>query len=312
MWVVRFSTLHTGYQKDRPRTHVTIVINLKTFLTWLFLLAACYVFGSYLVQNRHVWKYTLSDAEGYFFYLPSVFVHGNFEDYQIRNAAYFECLPGTGKLFTRYTCGTAMLEAPFFLAANVSRRVQGFDPNIYNSEDYGVAMLLGACFYGVLGLFFLFKILRRHFENPWAARLTVALLLLGTNLLHYVTSEPGMAHVYSFFLASLLIYLTPGIYEKPTYGRFLAMGVLLGWLVLIRPTNIVLALFPLLSGLQSGGGNRTPAFFQKSPAKNHLRRPGCVARLASAISVLAARDGRLDFLFLHHARLRQLGKTAHP
>ncbi|MEK7253980.1 MAG: hypothetical protein AAB316_04495, partial [Bacteroidota bacterium] len=226
---------------------------MKSFLAWLLILAATYSFGSYLVQNQPPNRYVWSDAEGYFLYLPSVFVHGNFKDYRVRTKNQFKRFPGTDKIFTKYTCGVAMLEAPFFLAAYVSRWVQGFeDPGFYETEDYGVAMLMGACFYGVLGLFFVHKTLRRHFENPWAARLTIALLLLGTNLLHYMVRAPGMPHVYSFFLASLLIYLTPGIFEKPTWWRFFAAGGLLGWLVLIRPTNAVLAIFPLLYGFTSG------------------------------------------------------------
>ena len=74
-----------------------------------------------------------------------------------------------------------------------------------------------------------------------------------------------MSHVYSFFLASLLVYLTPGLFCRPSFGKYLGAGLVAGLIVLIRPSNIVLLFYPLLYGViswKSFGGRLV--FLQKN------------------------------------------------
>ncbi len=222
----------------------------KTALYCILLIAACYIFGSSLVGNKHQGHYIWSDAEGYYMYLPAVFVTGTFHKMPVLSKNQFPFYPGTEKIFTKYSYGVAFFEMPFFLLAYLSRVIQGYNPGHFFAGDYSVGMLLGACVYGVLGLLFMYKSLLREYKSKNADLLTCASFLLGTNLLHYITAAPGMSHIYSFFLISLIVYLTPRFYERATWGIFLGMGFLFGFVILIRPTNILVVLYPLLYGIK--------------------------------------------------------------
>lgn len=241
------------------------------------MVAASYIYGSWLVDFEHEAKYIWADAEGYYMYLPAVMMYGgDFGEIPVRTEVHFKHYPGTEKYFTKYSYGVAVLEAPFFLGAYGSRIIQGFDPDVYDADDYSVALLLAACIYGVLGLFFLWRTLQRHFQNRWVSGLAIATIFLGTNLLHYMVRAPGMSHVYSFFIMSVLVWLTPKLYRAPTFKTYLWGGLLAGLIVLIRPTNGVLLLYPLLYGVTSwtGLGERFLFF------KNHLPKLLLAAALA--------------------------------
>lgn len=209
----------------------------------LFILA----FGAYraAVIHERFWNGMIwSDTEGYYLYLTGLFINGGFEDLFVRTEGQFPLYPGTNKRFTKYTCGVAMLQAPFFLAAHTAARLGGQPADGY-SYPYLRAVQLAALLYGFLGLLILRRALLRHF-SPWVTFFTILGLYFGTNLMHYHIQEPGMSHIYSFFLFALFVYFTPRFYERPGWGIFAGMGLLLGLITLIRPTNILVLLYLLL------------------------------------------------------------------
>ena len=56
----------------------------------------------------------------------------------------------------------------------------------------------------------------------------------------------NIAHVYNFFLFSLLLYMIPRYLKKPGRLNSVLLGAVLGWIILIRPTSIIVAiLIPL-------------------------------------------------------------------
>lgn len=210
-------------------------------------------FAAYRAINLHprffngtIW----SDAEGYYLYLPAVFINGGFEDLPVRTEVQFPILEGTNKRFTKYTCGVAIMQAPFFLGAHLIAISTKDIPADGIAPVYVKGIQLAALLYGFLGLLFLRRILLRHF-TPWVVLLTIVGFFFGTNLFHYMVQEPGMSHIYTFFLFSLFIYLTPQFYKRPGLPIFALMGLLLGWITLIRPTNLVLVLYLLLYNINS-------------------------------------------------------------
>ncbi len=227
---------------------------------WPILFILLYVYGSWLIDNRHGGYYISSDAEGYFMYLPAVFIHHRFENIPVKTVAQFPDYPGTHKPWNRYTYGVALMEAPFFLAAYASRWIQKLDLSDPFAADYSVALLLAGSFYLTFGLFFLYKTLIRIFDPPpgtareWATGLngkrivwiTLVVLVLGTNLLHYAIREPGMSHIYSFALICILQYYLPAFYRTPSVRNTLRVGLPFCLTTLIRPTNILLFIFIFL------------------------------------------------------------------
>ncbi|MCI4649090.1 hypothetical protein [Phaeodactylibacter sp.] len=241
---------------------------MKNFLKsigrfWMrYYLLILLLFAGYRAANtpgRFIRGMIWSDAEGYYLYLPAVLIQGGFEDFQVRTEAQFPNYEGTNKRFTKYTCGVAMLELPFFLIGHFWAKVLSMPADGY-SYPYIVALQLAGLFYGFLGLLLLKEILARYFK-PVVVMMTVAGFFLGTNLYHYILQEPGMSHVYSFFLFGLFVWLTPRFYEQPGLKIFGGMGLLAGLIVLIRPTNILLLLYLLLFGLRSWADVRERLLF---------------------------------------------------
>lgn len=232
---------------------------LRYYLLVLLVLASVQVIG---LQKRFQKGLIWSDAEGYYLYLPALFIHGGFEGLPVRTEAQFPIYEDTGKRFTKYTYGVALMQAPFFLGAHGLALATGRTADGYSHYYIRALQIAGLC-YGFLGLLLLQIVLSRNFR-PLIVMFTVIGLFLGTNLYHYTLQEPGMSHVYSFFLFGLFVWLTPRFYEQPDWRRFGAMGLLAGLIVLIRPTNIVLLLYLLLYGLRSWGDVRARlAFFQQ-------------------------------------------------
>ncbi len=190
-----------------------------------------------------------SDAEGYYLYLPALFIYGGFDKIPIRTEAQFPKYPGTEKRFTKYTNGVAFMQAPFFFAAHLrakaDRKADGY------SIFYVYGVLWAALFYAVSGVWLLVKTLRRYFSRT-VAWFAVMAVFWGSNLFHYTVHEPGMSHVYSFFLVSCLVWLSPKLYEEPPSRKWILLsGLVAGMMVLIRPTNIVLLLYPALYGVST-------------------------------------------------------------
>lgn len=189
-----------------------------------------------------------SDSEGYYMYLPAVFIYHTFEKDSLPSLSHKEDLPypGTNLILNRYTYGVALLETPFFLLTHLFASLDWFGSSAPTgfSGSYSDALIYSGVFYAMLGLWFLFKALGQIFST-WTAFFTSQLIFLGTNAFYYTVGEPGTSHIFSFFLCAWLVYLTPQWYTKSTVWNSLALGFVAGMIVLIRPTNIIVLLYPL-------------------------------------------------------------------
>lgn len=183
------------------------------------------------------------DKADYYIYLPATFIY----KWDVNRFEKGIDLPRVGftldhknqKIFTKTTCGVAILWVPFFLAAHGIALVSGIHADGFSLYYEHFAVIPGAIFL-VLGLFFLRKFLTRYF--PTAVTYAVVLLLfLGTNLYFYGIDEGLMSHIHSFFLFSLYLFLLGKFLdsEKKPPGLFIAISFTLSLAILIRPTNII-------------------------------------------------------------------------
>lgn len=141
------------------------MMNFSAKKLWILLFFLSYWLGSSLVGHDHRGKYIASDGEGYYMYLPALFIFGTFEDIPVVTKYEYQPYPGTNKITTRFTYGVALMEAPFFAIAQLSRKIQGLDTSQPFAGDISVLLLMAGCFYTILGLFFVSKTLSRHFHN---------------------------------------------------------------------------------------------------------------------------------------------------
>ncbi len=220
------------------RAFIRIVAGVLLLFTYIILVWLSNSYNKYPVED---WRSDLyADKSGYYIYLPATFIYGFHQqnypdkiDFRLGNGFGFV----DGKLMTKYTCGVAMLNAPFFLAAHQLRDKSTIEPAGF-SKLYTTSARYAAAFYLLAGCVFLFIFLKRRFKLLPVA-VTILLLIFGSNLYHYVFVEPLMSHIYSFALFSLLLLLTDNLWIKPGRAILAGIGLIAGLIVLTRPTNLI-------------------------------------------------------------------------
>ena len=99
--------------------------------------------------------------------------------------------------------GEAIMIAPFFVVAHALTRWTNLSPDGFTLYYQHAAGLAGLC-YVLAGLWFLRRLLRRHFGDG-VADATVVSLLAGTSLYHYATFDSAWSHAFSFALCAALL-----------------------------------------------------------------------------------------------------------
>ncbi len=185
-----------------------------------------------------------SDMQGYYQYLPTFFLHDWNDFERLPYAKPYE----DGKTLNVYTCGVAIMQAPFFLAAHVTALFFQIDTQKGYSNIHFSFVFIAALFYGTLGFVFVYKILKRLFPER-ESLVTAALLFFGTNLYYYTIFSPGMSHVYSFALIAMYVYYVPIFYKNPGFTSTLKLILPLALATLIRPTNLIAGLYFIFYGV---------------------------------------------------------------
>jgi hypothetical protein len=219
------------------------------------------------------------DVAGYYWYLPSVFIykdllHQAFATptllhYHMSNEEFDMATKAkNGNYVLKYSAGMAVMYLPFFMIGHAAAGIlhapqDGFSP------PYQFCLQLGGLLAGIVGLWYFRKLFLRFFDDRMVA-LLLSLLVIGTNYLNYAAIDCGMTHTWLFTLYLLLLLNAAAFHESGKTKHAAAIGVLLGLLVLIRPSEIIAVLIPLLWGLNglSGGAIKAHfAYLQKNVAK---------------------------------------------
>ena len=195
-----------------------------------------------------------ADAAGYYVYNPMWFIYGNnaanFPDsIEIQTGNGFQLNIESNKVITKYPCGVAILQSPFFLVSHALAKPLGYKADGF-SRIYSIGLFFAGIFYCCLGLFFLSTFLSKYFSSTISI-VAPLLFLAGTNLFYYSIDAPGMSHVYSFFLFSCIIYLSPIITTSSSFKHYILFFICLFLAVLTRPTNILIGLFPLFYSINN-------------------------------------------------------------
>lgn len=204
--------------------------------------------------NIGYWRYQDKiiawDVIHYYSYLPATFIYNditlNFTDnYQGKHQFLFwpEKAPNGNKII-KTTMGLAIVYMPGFLVAHALAEPLGYDAGGF-SAPYRVAMQITALLVFLMGLYFLSRVLLLYFHDL-AVAISLLIITFGTNLAHYVTHESGMSHHYTFAFTAAFMWLSIQWHDKQKLSTTIWLGLLSGLLVLIRPTNILVALFFIL------------------------------------------------------------------
>lgn len=199
------------------------------------------------------------DAATYYWYLPATFIYKDLKEqkfgdsitakYRFQSTFAESYVHDSGNRVIVFSAGMAVMQLPAFAVAHLLARPLGFDADGF-SKPYQVALqLLGLC-WAFIGLWFFKKLLLYYFTDATTA-ITLLLLVLGSNYLNYSGIDVTLTHSLLFTIYVLLLLNTRQFYIRPT-GKYAArVGLLTGLLILIRPSEMIAVLIPLLWNMES-------------------------------------------------------------
>lgn len=197
------------------------------------------------------------DVFGYYLYLPAEFLH---DDIALREHAWLDEVmtvydPSTtlyqlvdgpeGARIIKYSSGMALAYAPWFFLAHVVAEPLGYPADGF-SAPYQYTITYGMLAWVMLGLFVFRRVLLHFFSEGWTA-LLLLLVTLGTNWLHLAALDGTLlTHSFLFTLYAALLLATIEWHRRPRWTAAVAIGALAGWITLVRPSEGVCVLLPLL------------------------------------------------------------------
>jgi hypothetical protein len=207
----------------------------------------CIVFSEYWKNWKDntpfVW-----DVRQYYVYLPATLIHKDLT-FHFPHNCWMNYLPN-GNQIPRATYGMSFMYLPSFLvgyklAHNAKEfPIDGFSQGFIDAIHYGSIM------YFIFSLLLLRSVLSRFFRDSVVA-IGIILIFFGTNLFYYTMVDCEMPHNYLFFLFLLFIWLTIKWHEAPKYKFSIFLGIVLGLIALIRPTEILIAAVFLLYNVKN-------------------------------------------------------------
>jgi hypothetical protein len=201
--------------------------------------------------NHERWlskKVIEQDIISYYAYLPAFFIENDLslsfinDTSQIHlNKRYWPNKAPNGKYVIKMSMGMALSYLPFFTLAHLYAKCFNF-PTQGFSEPYQFAVLFSSLFYMLIGLLFLWKVLRMFFEER-VSLLCLFLICFGTNVFYYLTIGAGLSHTIGFTLMAAFLYYTIKWQHKPSIRTSSIIGLILGLLILVRPINVLAVIF---------------------------------------------------------------------
>jgi hypothetical protein len=224
---------------------------------WIFLLTVVLVSVWLMLgkMNGDRWRFAVyMDGRGYYAQLPALLIYNDpsCQFYSSQSAA----LPDSpdflnvveGRSVNKYFCGEAFLQLPFFAAGHLIAKTCGYTANGY-SQPYFYCFAIGAIFYFLLGLFFLWRLLEKFLFRKRVILFVCLCYAFGTNLFHYAIYEPSMSHIYSFAAVTGFLYFLRSFFLSPSRKAILLSATALGIVALLRPVNLVVLLaLPVMAG----------------------------------------------------------------
>lgn len=230
----------------------------KSFLRFIAL--TLLVLAAYFAFHDSSWRYRTihSDGRGYYAFLPALLVFQD-KDYQKTTAAEAEAfqfwdsqnyinIDKNGRKYNKCFPGVSVLQAPFFIAGLGVSALTNQKTTGYSNISLVFVIIAGLVF-AFLGIWLFYLNMKHYTKNKTISQWVVICLLFGTFLFFYLLAAPSYSHVYSFFLLNLAVFQIHKIIQQQNLSAFLFLGVTIGLIFIVRPTNIIIVLLlPFLCG----------------------------------------------------------------
>ena len=160
-------------------------------------------------------------------------------------------------VYSKYTIGTGLILAPFFLLGHVLAlllNILGIQTVALDglSWPYELTYTLGSLSLGIFGLYLGYRTARSLYGSAVSSMALLG-VWFGSPLLYYLTLGASMSHAVSTAVVSLLIYVcvsSNGSRLRSGQGQIL-IGFLLGLAALVRPQDILFLTIPAILMLLS-------------------------------------------------------------
>lgn len=221
-----------------------------------FLFAALFAAG--VAAQLHFGARLQSDGFYYFAYLRSLAFDRDVEfsnDYRLLGLGdkphLFNPTP-TGYAQSAWTIGPAFVWAPFFAAAHpIAGRLAASGADVSTngiSYPYRQAVCIAGLVYGLLGCWFIYRLTRLFFHGRLAAG-AVVLVITGSFMLWYIVKEPSMTHAPSMAGVAGFLWLWAATHGRRTPAQWALLGLIAGFITLIRWQNALFAILPAYEAL---------------------------------------------------------------
>lgn len=207
---------------------LTALISFKFFVNWGNL--------------NHPFK---NDINQYYSYLNALFIEHDLT-FKSNTHGYWLIETPTHHFVPKVTYGMAFFYGPFYMFAKF---LSNTNSTGYESI-YAWSIHFGCILYILIGLWFSRKMLLLWF-NEMVTSIILLLLFFGTNLFYYTVSESESVHGILFFLIAVFSYNVLKWHQTASKINFLLFSAFAGFICLIRPTECLVLLFPLLIGITS-------------------------------------------------------------
>jgi len=236
---------------------IRYTIRSLSLSAWISLILICsIVFFRFVYPPVNILSW---DVFGYYLYLPAAFIYQDLrlsdmswvqqiiDQYQT-TATFYQAIPlPAGGWVMKYSMGMAVLNAPAFFAAHVFSLVAGYKADGF-SLPYQYSWALSGLVYTAIGIYFMRKVLLEFFNETLSSSLLV-IIVLGTNYFQLTAFDGYLSHNFLFTLYTIIVWYTIRWHKQQRPQYALILGFAMGLAVLVRPSELVCLIIPLLWGI---------------------------------------------------------------
>lgn len=224
--------------------------NYYSSIVLFFLAIIVFALKIYIPQANYI----AYDNYGNYLHLPAKFIYNDLEfktdwykqlneKYKSTPTYYQLMQTENGSTIIRFPKGMSYIWAPAFFTGHYIAKSTGYDADGF-SKPYQWALILYGAFFSVLGMYFARKILL-HYFNDITTAITLLVFFAGTNIFFFMTIGNDVPHVFLFALLSALLWFTIKWHKKGDYLNSIGIGVSLGLIIAVRPSDIIMAIIPI-------------------------------------------------------------------
>ena len=212
-------------------------------------LVVSYTNSSWRIYKDHPYQFVYgTDVNQYYGYLPQTFIHNDPAYKKNFDRKYWLIPNENGINLPKMTLGMSIMYLPGFTVGHIIASNTSYEADGY-SLSYSISLIVFTFIYVTIALYLLYLCLLRYFK-PSISAVSIVLIFISTNLYYYTLCEGEMTHSYLFVLFSVIIFNTIKWFENFKTINLLFTALALGMAILIRPTSVIVGLFPLLYGIQ--------------------------------------------------------------